>query len=97
MNALSSSNLLSGLLGYSERYPEIQATQNFSDLQAQLEGTENRISVARKRFNEAVQGYNGKVRRFPGVFWASMFGFDQREYFESVEESKAAPSVTFDS
>ena len=88
---------MNGLLGYSERYPEIQATQNFSDLQAQLEGTENRISVARKRFNEAVQGYNGKVRRFPGVFWASMFGFDQREYFESVEESKAAPSVTFDS
>ena len=88
---------MNGLLGYSERYPEIQATQNFSDLQAQLEGTENRISVARKRFNEAVQGYNGKVRRFPGVFWAGMFGFDQREYFESAEESKAAPSVAFDS
>ena len=66
---------MNGLLGYSERYPEIQATQNFSDLQAQLEGTENRIAVARKRFNEAVQGYNGKVRRFPGVFWAGMFGF----------------------
>jgi LemA protein len=88
---------MNGLLGYSERYPEIQATQNFADLQAQLEGTENRISVARKRFNEAVQGYNGKVRRFPGVFWAGMFGFDQRDYFESVEESKAAPSVKFES
>lgn len=88
---------MNGLLGYSERYPEIQATQNFADLQAQLEGTENRISVARKRFNEAVQGYNGKVRRFPGVFWAGMFDFDQRDYFESVEESKAAPSVKFES
>ena len=88
---------MNGLLGYSERYPELQATQNFSDLQAQLEGTENRIAVARKRFNESVQGYNGKVRRFPGVFWAGMFGFDEKEYFESLEESKAAPSVDFGS
>ena len=86
---------MNGMLGYSERYPELKANQNFSDLQAQLEGTENRITVARKDFNGAVKGYNGSVRRFPGAFWASMFGFDQREYFESVAGSEAAPAVDF--
>ena len=88
---------MNGLLGYSERYPELKANQNFSDLQAQLEGTENRISVARKKFNDTVKGYNGKVRRFPGSIWAGMFGFEQREYFESVEGSEAAPTVNFGS
>ena len=88
---------MNGLLGYSERYPELKANQNFSDLQAQLEGTENRISVARKKFNDTVKGYNGKVRRFPGTFWAGMFGFEQREYFESVAGSEAAPAVEFGS
>ncbi len=86
---------MNGMLGYSERYPELKANQNFSDLQAQLEGTENRITVARKDFNGAVKGYNGSVRRFPGAFWASMFGFDQRDYFESVAGSEAAPAVDF--
>ena len=68
-----------------------------SDLQAQLEGTENRIAVARKDFNASVKAYNGKVRRFPGSVWAGMFGFDQRDYFESVEGSEAAPTVNFGS
>ena len=88
---------MNGMLGYSERYPELKANQNFSDLQTQIEGTENRISVARKKFNDTVKGYNGKVRRFPGALWASMFGFEQREYFESVEGSDAAPAVNFGS
>ena len=88
---------MNGLLGYSERYPELKANQNFSDLQAQLEGTENRIAVARKDFNAAVKAYNGKVRRFPGSLWAGMFGFDQRDYFESVAGSEAAPTVDFGS
>ena len=88
---------MNGLLGYSERYPELKANQNFSDLQAQLEGTENRIAVARKDFNASVKAHNGKVRRFPGSVWAGMFGFDQRDYFESVEGSEAAPTVNFGS
>ena len=88
---------MNGLLGYSERYPELKANQNFSDLQAQLEGTENRIAVARKDFNASVKAYNGRVRRFPGSVWAGMFGFDQRDYFESVEGSEAAPTVDFGS
>ncbi len=88
---------MNGLLGYSERYPELKANQNFSDLQAQLEGTENRIAVARKDFNASVKAYNGKVRRFPGSLWAGMFGFEQRDYFESVAGSKAAPAVDFGS
>lgn len=88
---------MNGMLGYTERYPELKANQNFSDLQAQLEGTENRIAVARKDFNASVKAYNGKVRRFPGALWAGMFGFDQREYFDSVEGSEAAPTVDFGS
>ena len=88
---------MNGLLGYSERYPELKANQNFSDLQAQLEGTENRIAVARKDFNASVKAYNGKVRRFPGSLWAGMFGFEQRDYFESVSGSEAAPTVDFGS
>ena len=88
---------MNGLLGYSERYPELKANQNFSDLQAQLEGTENRIAVARKDFNASVKAYNGKVRRFPGSLWAGVFGFDQRDYFESVAGSDAAPTVDFGS
>lgn len=88
---------MNGLLGYSERYPELKANQNFSDLQAQLEGTENRIAVARKDFNASVKAYNGKVRRFPGSLWAGMFGFEQRDYFESVVGSEAVPTVDFGS
>ena len=86
---------MNGMLGYSERYPELKANQNFSDLQAQLEGTENRITVARKDFNGAVKAHNGNVRRFPGAMWAGLFGFDVRDYFEAVSGSEAAPSVDF--
>jgi len=86
---------MNGMLGYSERYPELKANQNFSDLQAQLEGTENRITVARKDFNGAVKTHNGNVRRFPGAMWAGLFGFDVRDYFEAVSGSEAAPSVDF--
>lgn len=86
---------MNGMLGYSERYPELKANQNFSDLQAQLEGTENRITVARKDFNGAVKTHNGNVRRFPGAMWAGLFGFDVRDYFEAVSGSEAAPAVDF--
>ena len=86
---------MNGLLGYSERYPEIQATQNFSDLQAQLEGTENRISTERMRFNQAAQAYNTKVRRFPASLIASIAGFDEKEYFQAEEGAQEAPTVDF--
>ena len=86
---------MNGMLGYSERYPELKANQNFSDRQAQLEGTENRITVARKDFNGAVKTHNGNVRRFPGAMWAGLFGFDVRDYFEAVSGSEAAPAVDF--
>ena len=78
-----------------EAYPDLKANQNFSDPQAQLEGTENRITVARKDFNGAVKTHNGNVRRFPGAMWAGLFGFDVRDYFEAVTGSEAAPSVDF--
>src|SRR5256712_8776001 len=75
------SNALSRLLVVSERYPELRATQNFQNLQAQLEGTENRISVERGNFNSAVQEYNTAVRTFPTNLFAGMFGFQQRPFF----------------
>ena len=86
---------LRGLLGYSEQYPDLKANANFRDLQAQLEGTENRIATARSRYNEVVQGFNEGVRRFPGRFWASMFGFEVKEYFESSAGAEEAPAVNF--
>src|SRR5215470_5226582 len=72
---------LSRLLVVVERYPELKATEGFRELQAQLEGTENRISVERGRFNEAVQGYNTAVKSFPAVLYAGMFGFHEKPYF----------------
>jgi len=86
---------LSRLLVTVERYPELKANQNFLDLQNQLEGTENRIAVARKRYNETVQAYNTKVKRFPGRIIASLFGFEPRPYFESQEGAETAPKVEF--
>ncbi len=87
---------LSRLLVVSERYPELKATTNFRDLQAQLEGTENRISVERGRFNESVQAYNTAARRFPGVLLAGMFGFTQRPYFTATTPgAETAPKVDF--
>jgi LemA protein len=86
---------LSRLLVVSERYPELRATTNFRDLQAQLEGTENRISVERGRFNDAVQEYDTAIRRFPGLIIAGMFGFTPRPYFAAAPGAETAPKVDF--
>ncbi len=79
-----------------ERYPELKATQNFQELQAQLEGTENRISVERKNFNEVVQVYNTRLRRFPTNLIAGMFGFEKKPYFAAQPGAETAPEVNFD-
>lgn len=81
--------------GYTENYPELKANQNFLELQSQLEGTENRIAVARERFNDAVKTYNMKIKQIPGRFFAGMLGFEQRDYFQSADGSDVAPSVNF--
>ena len=86
---------LGRLIAVSESYPDLKANQNFLELQAQLEGTENRIAVARKDFNAAAQQYNVSVRHFPANLVARMFGFGQKPYFESAEGAAAAPQVTF--
>ena len=90
------SGALSRLLVVAERYPELRATTNFRDLQAQLEGTENRISVERKNFNDASQSYNTAVKRFPAVLYAGMFGFQTKPYFQAQAGSENAPKVQFD-
>lgn len=87
------SSALSKLLMVSERYPELKATQGFRDLQVQLEGTENRIKVARNKFNDTVSDYNKAVRRFPANFWASIFGFGDKAMFEAEAASQDAPNV----
>lgn len=87
---------LSRLLVVVERYPELKSNQNFLTLQAQLEGTENRISVERRNFNQAVQSYNTQVRRFPTVLYASMFGFPPKPFFQADPGAEKAPSVQFD-
>ena len=89
------SSTLGRLLVVMEKYPDLKANQNFLDLQAQLEGTENRIAVERQRFNETAQTYNTATRRFPGVLIANLFGFERRGYFESVEGAEKAPTVDF--
>jgi LemA protein len=89
------SSALSRLLVVVERYPELTATQAFRDLQVQLEGTENRIAVARGRYNEAAQAYNTTRRRFPAVLVAGLMGFDQRPYFEAQEGAEEVPRVDF--
>jgi len=86
---------LSRLLAVSERYPELKANQNFLELQAQLEGTENRIAVERRRFNEKVKNYNTFIRKFPNNFVASMFGFERQATFEADEGAEKAPDVQF--
>ena len=86
---------LQRLLAIAENYPELKANENFRDLQSQLEGTENRIAVERKRFNEAVQTYNMQVRRFPQAFLANMFGFREKAYFKADEQAATAPKVEF--
>src|SRR5712675_681026 len=89
------SNALSRLLVVSERYPELRATENFQNLQAQLEGTENRISVERGNFNSAVQEYNTAVRTFPTNLFAGMFGFQPRPFFEAQAGAEKPPTVNF--
>ena len=89
------SSALSRLMVVVERYPELKATQNFSELQAQLEGTENRISVERRNFNEAAQAYNTYLRRFPSNIFAGMFGFQKKAYFAAQKGAENAPKVEF--
>ena len=89
------SSALSRLMVVVERYPDLKANQNFLDLQSQLEGTENRISVSRKRFNDAVATYNTTIKQVPGRFIASMGGFVEKGYFKSAEGADTAPVVTF--
>jgi LemA protein len=93
-NQLSSA--LSRLLVVVERYPELKANENFRDLQAQLEGTENRIAVARRDFNEAVRAYNTAIKSMPWVFIAGALGFHPKPYFEAVQGSEKPPEVNFD-
>jgi LemA protein len=87
---------LSRLLVVSENYPDLKATAGFRDLQAQLEGTENRISVERGRFNETVQAYNTAIKSFPAVFYAAMFGFTEKPYFAAIAGADQPPQVQFD-
>jgi LemA protein len=89
------SSALGRLMVVMEQYPELKATQNFRDLQVELEGTENRISVERRKFNEVALTYNTFIRRFPQNFLAGMFGFEAKPYFEAVEGADKAPVVTF--
>ena len=89
------SSALGRLLVTVEKYPELKANENFRELQAQLEGTENRISVARRDFNEAARKYNTTLRSFPKNILAGMFGFEKKSYFEAHEGSDQAPTVQF--
>ena len=86
---------LGRLLAVAENYPDLKATQNFRDLQAQLEGTENRIKVSRNDFNTSVQDFNSTTRRFPNNIFAGMFGFHTKGYFQSEPGSEKAPEVKF--
>lgn len=88
-------NALGRLLVLTESYPELKADTNFLELQDQLEGTENRISVERKRFNDVTKEYNKKIRSFPTVILANMFGFEKKPYFEAEKGAEKAPKVEF--
>ncbi len=89
------SSALSRLLAVSESYPDLKANQNFLELQAQLEGTENRIAVERRKFNEMVKDYNAYIRKFPKNIVAGMFGFTPKPYFEANAGAEVAPKVEF--
>jgi LemA protein len=89
------SSALSRLLAVAENYPQLKANQNFLELQSQLEGTENRIAVERRRFNEVAQNYNTRVRTVPTSLIARIFGFQQRPYFQATPEAQTAPKVEF--
>lgn len=86
---------LGRLMMVAEQYPQLKATQNFLELQSQLEGTENRIAVERQKFNEIVKDYNTYIRKFPQVLYAGMFGFDKKGYFEATTGANKAPDVNF--
>ena len=90
------SGALSRLLVVAENYPQLKANENFLQLQSQLEGTENRIAVERKKFNEAVQEYNTSVRSFPTLIMAKIMGFKEKQYFKSAPGTDKAPDVNFD-
>ena len=89
------SQALGRLLAVAENYPDLKANQNFRDLQAQLEGTENRITIARQMFNETAKAYNKTIRRFPNNILVGIFGFDKKPYFEAEEGASKAPKVEF--
>ena len=89
------SGALSRLLVTVERYPDRKANQNFRDLKAQLEGTENRISTERMRFNQSAQAFNTQIRKFPTSMFASVLGFEQKEYFQADQGAEEAPEVDF--
>ena len=89
------SSALSRLLMVAENYPQLQANTNFTQLQDELAGTENRLAVSRQDYNNAVQEFNAKIRQFPTVIYAGMLGFNQRDYFEVPESAKAVPQVQF--
>lgn len=90
------SSALGRLLAISENYPDLKANEQFKDLQVQLEGTENRITVARKEYNEAAQNYNVKIRRFPANIVAGIFGFNTKEKFAAEAGAEKAPTVSFE-
>ena len=90
------SSALSRLMVTVERYPELKATENFLDLQAQLEGTENRITTERNKFNEVVKSYNTMIRKFPNSIIADMGGFEKKGYFTAKEGAENAPEVNFE-
>lgn len=89
------SQALGKLLAIAENYPDLKANENFRDLQAQLEGTENRITIARQLFNESARNYNTRIRRFPNNIIAAAFGFEKKPYFEAEEGANKAPKVEF--
>jgi LemA protein len=89
------SSALARLMLVVERYPDLKANQNFLELQSQLEGTENRITVERKRFNESAQAYNTRIKQFPAVIFARLFGFTEKQYFQAAAGSEKAPVVDF--
>ncbi len=90
------SQALKSLLAVTEAYPDLKANENFRDLQTQLEGTENRVAVARGRYTEAVKDYNAKIKKFPEVIYAGWFGFEKKPQFQAEAGAERAPEVNFD-
>lgn len=86
---------LGRLMAVAEAYPDLKANQNFQELQAQLEGTENRIAVARRNYNEEAQEYNAEIRKFPTLIYAGWFGFEKKPYFQAATGADKAPTVEF--